>query len=489
LDAKQALAQSKFTFPSNASDLDLEQRLLEQRLEDFIRIEKMSMAQKTLEALKYDWEWFFTWCFEGRTIDYQNNQPRRTLPAEPQTLIDFIEYWVGLRAPASIRRCLSSIAKIHRGAGLSNPLDDSLVASMAKKVGRGLSEAEKKTKARLIEQLNEERDHKIHELDVHLDKLTVPSVREKEEALAKAEKDHEATLCSINQNDKSALQACKKAYTEICRSIQVQYEEKTRALRETEYSTPLRLLPKHWQLHNNLAGDQRQAKGLQWHHIRRIQQVLTVESLRTDLPAGRKGSEARQFNATQIINARNRAIAAVAYDTLCRASEIVSFTIEDIDYKDDGHAHLLLRKGKTNLEGKKKRKFVSKATVSEIEQWLDLADLVSGSLFCSLDKSGRVKLDNQSGLQKPLTPRSLLKIYKTLVEAIGEEPELFSCHSTRVGATQDMVAANIGMLAVKQAGDWKSDRMPSRYAEESDVDSGGMAQLAAMQSRNKNNKD
>jgi len=39
------------------------------------------------------------------------------------------------------------------------------------------------------------------------------------------------------------------------------------------------------------------------------------------------------------------------------------------------------------------------------------------------------------------------------------------------------------MLAVKQAGDWKSDRMPSRYAEETAVDSGGMAQLSMKQNR------
>ena len=44
---------------------------------------------------------------------------------------------------------------------------------------------------------------------------------------------------------------------------------------------------------------------------------------------------------------------------------------------------------------------------------------------------------------------------------------LFSCHSTCIGAAQDMLEENICMLAVKQAGRWKSDRMPSRYGKDS----------------------
>lgn len=485
MDAKHALAQSKFTFPSNARALDLGQRLLEQRLEDFIRIEKMSMAEKSLEALQYDWEWFFTWCFEGRTLDYHNNCVRQALPAEPQTLIDFIAYWVGLRAPASIRRCLSSIAKIHLGANLPNPLDGALVSSMAKKIGRGLSQSEKKEKKVLIEKLNKELEAKKNELDTTLDRLIAPYVLERDQALVKAQKDHERVLNTINPADKASLKAYKSAFAHKQRIIKANFDEKIKPIRKSKYLEPLKQLPKKWKLHNNLAGEQRQAKGLKWHHIHRIQQILSIEPLELPekMPARQKALQERKHQAKQMIYARNRAIAAVAYDTLCRASEIVNFTIEDIDYKADGHAHLILRKSKTNQEGKKKRKFISKQTVSEIESWLDLADLVSGPIFCSVDKSGRIKRDIANKIQKPLTPRSLLNIYKKLAKSIGEEPELFSCHSTRVGATQDMVAGNIGMAAIKLSGDWKSDRMPSRYAEGLEVDLGGMAQLSKAQKR------
>ncbi len=52
-----------------------------------------------------------------------------------------------------------------------------------------------------------------------------------------------------------------------------------------------------------------------------------------------------------------------------------------------------------------------------------------------------------------------------------------------MGATQDMLEENIGMLAVKQAGRWKSDRMPSRYAKDIEARRGGMAQLSMKKNR------
>jgi len=406
--------ENRATFPSNAVNRSIEQFELEKKLEKFIALERRSMAPKTLEAMKYDWDWFYNWCYDGRTEDYANNHPRCALPAKPQTIIDFIFYWVGLRAPSSIRRCLMHVAQVHQGAGLKNPLTDPLVKSAMKKIGRQLHDEELLVKKQLIAQLNVEREQLL-----------------------------EGLLLSGDNDRKN--------------------------------------VPKEWVLHHNRGADQRQAKGLQWHHMVRIQQVLTIEPFQDEVP-GRKGTVARKFNARQILNARNRALIAVGYDTLCRASELVSFTIDDIDYKSAGHAHLILRTGKTNQQGKPKRKYLSEKTVETLETWLSMVDIVSGPLFCSLTKGGNVKMDINDQ-QKALSTRSLLYIYKSLAEQIGEKPALFSCHSSRVGATQDMLGANISMLAVKQAGDWKSDRMPSRYAEETAVDSGGMAQLSMKQNR------
>jgi hypothetical protein len=44
-----------------------------------------------------------------------------------------------------------------------------------------------------------------------------------------------------------------------------------------------------------------------------------------------------------------------------------------------------------------------------------------------------------------------------------EEAQDVSGHSIRVGATQDMLALNIDIASVMQAGRWKTTAMPMRY--------------------------
>ena len=52
-----------------------------------------------------------------------------------------------------------------------------------------------------------------------------------------------------------------------------------------------------------------------------------------------------------------------------------------------------------------------------------------------------------------------------------------------MGATQDLLALNIDLASVMQAGRWKSARMPMRYGEEVMAAKGGMARAAASQGR------
>ena len=69
--------------------------------------------------------------------------------------------------------------------------------------------------------------------------------------------------------------------------------------------------------------------------------------------------------------------------------------------------------------------------------------------------------------------------------ARGRLPETvvagLSGHSTRVGATQDMVAAGIELPAILHAGRWKSTAMVNRYGERLLARRSGAAQLARMQ--------
>jgi hypothetical protein len=56
---------------------------------------------------------------------------------------------------------------------------------------------------------------------------------------------------------------------------------------------------------------------------------------------------------------------------------------------------------------------------------------------------------------KPLTGRDIGRIVKALGTRARLAPN-FSAHSLRVGMTQDLVAANLGIGAVMLAGGWRS---------------------------------
>ena len=64
-----------------------------------------------------------------------------------------------------------------------------------------------------------------------------------------------------------------------------------------------------------------------------------------------------------------------------------------------------------------------------------------------------------------------------------EEVAQVSGHSIRVGATHDLMALNIDLASVMQAGRWKTNRMPMRYGEHVLAARGGMARAAQAQGR------
>jgi hypothetical protein len=57
--------------------------------------------------------------------------------------------------------------------------------------------------------------------------------------------------------------------------------------------------------------------------------------------------------------------------------------------------------------------------------------------------------------------------------------------STRNGPLSDMLALNIDLASVMQAGRWKTTVMPMRYGEEVQAGRGGMARTAKAQGRAK----
>ena len=179
----------------------------------------------------------------------------------------------------------------------------------------------------------------------------------------------------------------------------------------------------------------------------------------------------------RLIDARNRALLAVAYDTLLRRSELVALRVSDLATDKTGAATVLVRNGKTDAEGRGAQLYLARDSMAMVAEWLARSGVGDGRLFRSL---------RRGELGEALDPSQIPRIYKAMARRAGLEAEVvdrLSGHSTRVGAAQDMIACGIELPAILQAGRWKNTAMANRYGERLLAQRSGAAQLARIQSR------
>ena len=92
----------------------------------------------------------------------------------------------------------------------------------------------------------------------------------------------------------------------------------------------------------------------------------------------------------RLIDARNRALVAVAYDALLRRSGLTSLQVSDLVEEIRGGATLLVRRGKTDPEGRGAMLYLARDTVALAREWRARSGVSEGSLFRSLSKGGVV---------------------------------------------------------------------------------------------------
>ncbi|MXW87559.1 MAG: tyrosine-type recombinase/integrase [Boseongicola sp. SB0667_bin_21] len=179
----------------------------------------------------------------------------------------------------------------------------------------------------------------------------------------------------------------------------------------------------------------------------------------------------------RLIDLRDRALLAVAYDTLMRRSELVAVRVSDIVDYGDGSASVLVRTSKTDPEGFGARAYVARDTMSLVRNWLRQAGVIEGRLFRSLCRGE---------LGEGLGAGHVSRIFKRMARTAGLPDgtvAAISGHSARVGAAQDMVEGGIGMAAILHSGRWKSPDMVNRYGEHLLARRSGAAMLARRQGR------
>jgi len=163
---------------------------------------------------------------------------------------------------------------------------------------------------------------------------------------------------------------------------------------------------------------------------------------------------------------RDLALLLVGRDLLARASELVAIGAEDLERLEYGML-ANVRRRKTSTEARPY--FVGPEATAALSAWLERSGIKAGAVFCSVTKGGRAT-------GKPLTTRDVRRILKArAVNARLGHAATISGHSLRVGMAQDLVAADLDVGSVMQAGGWSTPRMVARYTERISAKRGAVA--------------
>ncbi len=137
------------------------------------------------------------------------------------------------------------------------------------------------------------------------------------------------------------------------------------------------------------------------------------------------------------------ALISVMRDAMLRVSEAAALKWGDIHTEPDGTGRLLIRRSKTDPEGRGAVAFVSAEAMAAL----------------SIIKEARSGSDDVFAL----SPNQISRRIKQAAQAAGLG-EGFSGHSPRVGMARDLVRAGIELPALMHAGRWRSPAMPAHYA-------------------------
>jgi integrase len=154
----------------------------------------------------------------------------------------------------------------------------------------------------------------------------------------------------------------------------------------------------------------------------------------------------------------------LAYDTLCRRSELITLRITDIQTRElanKAHHTILLRRGKVDQESHGRRLVLQSKTVLAINHWLSEAKINGGFILRAVKRNDRVSESLCSG--------QINRIYKRLAQQANIDPAIvqnISGHSCRVGAAQSLLASGASMPMIMNRGRLSKTDTAMRYLEQ-----------------------
>jgi site-specific recombinase XerD len=174
----------------------------------------------------------------------------------------------------------------------------------------------------------------------------------------------------------------------------------------------------------------------------------------------------KMLNATgsNLKGIRDRALLLVAYDTLCRRSELVALRVEDVKTKMINgleNTTILLRKSKTDQDAIGRWLHLSKRTQLALNEWLKQLNAETGPLFRGINSGQHI--------MQTLGAGQINRIYKKIAMVSEIDSDLagkISGHSMRVGHAQDLVSKGASLPVIMSMGRWSKSDTVMRYVEQ-----------------------
>ncbi len=163
---------------------------------------------------------------------------------------------------------------------------------------------------------------------------------------------------------------------------------------------------------------------------------------------------------------RDRALLLIAYDTMCRRSELVNIRLDNIAQlktfsKDSSPPTVIfIEQSKTDQEANGRWLKISGRASDALNDWLKASKIKDGYLFRGIGR--------RDNITSSLTAGQICRIYKHLARRVGFDETFInnvSGHSMRVGAAQDLLLSGATLPLMMAKGRWAKPDTVMRYVE------------------------
>ena len=158
---------------------------------------------------------------------------------------------------------------------------------------------------------------------------------------------------------------------------------------------------------------------------------------------------------------RDRALLLVGFQSAFRRSEVVALDVEHVTFEPEG-MRLFQPRSKTDQEGAGRKigipfgRDLRTCPVLALKAWLEAADIESGPVFRSVDRSERVGVGR-------LSARIVADVVKTGVASLGHDPRRFGGHSLRAGFCTEASRAGCPEWQIRRQSGHRGSAMLGRY--------------------------